>query len=124
MKSSNIHEGLDKKAIRDYLSVALVEGSANIEKHPIPYSQNDRNPFEWSIKHTENEIAYLQKYLRQQKQNSAICEIMIMQGWHDFDVDEITENDTGLPMHMNFIGTKEEFNSFIDKCEKEIDDTV
>ena len=115
MKNSEIHIGLDKKEIRDFLSLGLVrayEQEFINKKETIPYSENS---FQWAIKDTEAQIKYLQRYLEILRIKEAIIQIIHTSGWQEFDVSEETINDMPYKMKMNFIGSEKEHQEFLMK---------
>ena len=121
MKSSEIHNGLDKKEIRDFLSIAVVknfESEIGHKKPIIPYREG--NSFEWAIKDTENEIIYYQRKLECLKERQAIAKMIKMNNWNEFNVSEETINDTGYKLHMNFLGTQSEYDNLINTLKKKV----
>lgn len=120
MKSSKIHEGLDKKEIRDFISISIVKNyeiQCGLKKEFTPYSHE--NPFENAVKNAEQEVVYWQSVLKISKEIVAIHEIIKMNGWNEFDVADETINDSSFRLKMNFIGTQLEYNNFIESLEKE-----
>lgn len=121
MKNTEIHNGLDKKEIRDFLSKSLVnifEEECNNKKVVVPYARCGTeheypHMIEWSIKDCENDIEYHTKRLELLKKKSAIIQLIRGNEWEECDVSDETFNDTYKRLHMNFIGTKEEYNKFI-----------
>lgn len=103
MENKDIHNGLDKKEIRDFLS-------------------------QWSrregFKGTSSEIEYLEKELEKIKErlihcinHRAVLTLIESNGWKEFDLsDDIPYNkDT----YFGFVGTKEEFDLFMKKLVNE-----
>lgn len=118
MKNSEIHNGLDKREIRDFISISLVknfESEMSIEKPKIPYDR--ANPIAWSIKDKENEIDMRKKELQLLKEKQALIEIMKMNGWREFDVSDQTKKDLEYRFHMNFVGTEEERDALFESIE-------
>ena len=111
MKNSQIHANLPNANIRDFLSISIVilfEEECNNKKIIIPYIKD--NPIEWAIKDCENDINFHQTRLKLLKKKQAIITLMNTHNWCEFDVSVETENDTGYKLHMNFIGTQEEYD--------------
>jgi len=120
MKNSEIHHGLEKSEIRDFLSIGLLklnkEESENqkenvLLKHNILLDRDDS--FEWCINDAKAQIIFLEKYIRINRSRQAIITLIKMNGWEEFDVSDLTtETDT-----MCFIGTAEEYNKLLSKIE-------
>lgn len=120
MKNSEIHTGLEKKEIRDFLTMTLETiGQKSFQKVTIPFDsqKNKEDPFEWSIKNAEQDILFWQHTLQILKEKSSIYQIIKMMGWNEFDVSEETEKD--LPYWMCFIGTDVEHRELIKSIKKE-----
>jgi adenine C2-methylase RlmN of 23S rRNA A2503 and tRNA A37 len=111
MKNSEIHNGLDKKEIRDFLSQTLVkfmeEQFENAQSVPIPHHDDI---YEYSIQKTEQDIKYHTKQLQIYKGMQATIQLIKMNGWQEFDVSDETEKDTKHILKMNFIGTEKEYD--------------
>ena len=120
MKNSEIHNGLDKREIRDFLSLALVkaydEEFAN-KREEIPYHHNPQHCFRWAIDDAEVQIKHLQKHVEILKIKEAIIRLIHINGWEVFDMsDEITK-DLPYKLKMNFIGTEAEHEELKNKIE-------
>jgi len=114
MKSSQIHNGLDKKEIRDFLSmqfVKLYEDEQLNKKTGVHVHYDD--PFEWVIKDSEAQIEYLKKLIEINKSRQAILQVIKMNGWEEWDVSDETENDLQTKLKMNFIGEKTEYKKLL-----------
>lgn len=114
MKSSEIHNGLDKKEIRDFLSmqfVKLYEDEQQNKKVGVHTHYDD--PFEWAIKDAEAQIEYLKKLIEINKSRQAILQVIKMNGWEEWDVSDETENDLQTKLKMNFIGEKTEYKKLL-----------
>ena len=112
MKNSEIHNGLEKQEIRDFLSIQLVklwDEEMENKKPTLPYSRLEDDPFEWSIKDAEAEIEMHKMRLVILKQKQAIVRLIAMNGWKEFDVSDQVEKDMPYKLKMNFIGTDEEY---------------
>jgi len=119
MKNSQIHNGLDSKEMRDFISNSFVinfDSETSLEKPKIPYDSS--NPIMWSIRNKEAEIEMNIKHLKLLKEKQALIEIMNMRGWSEHDVSDETEKDSHYTLKMNFIGTEEEYNTFINSLKK------
>jgi hypothetical protein len=114
MKSSEIHNGLDKKEIRDFLSmqfVRLYEDEQQNQKMGIHVHYED--PFEWAIRDAEAQIVYLKRYIEINKSRQAVRQLIVANGWDEWDVSDETQNDLHTKLKMNFIGTKEEYDDLL-----------
>lgn len=114
MKNSEIHNGLDKKEIRDFLSIGMIKlNKEEIEniKETFPYDRED--PFEWHIKDAKAEIKFLKKYIDINRGKQAIVQLIKMNGCEEYDVSDETEKDLPYSLAMSFIGTKEEHNHLL-----------
>jgi hypothetical protein len=115
MKSSEIHNGLDKKEIRDFLSIGFLklykEEIENI-KETFPYDRED--PFEWCIKDSEAQIKFLKKYIEINRGKQGIRQLIVFSGWEEWDVSDETEKDLPYSLAMNFIGTKKEYDHLLE----------
>ena len=113
MKNSEIHKGLDKKEIRDFLSLSLVklmEEQINISKSNIIIPRSD-DTYGYSIELAKRDIEYHSNLLQIYKNIQAIIQIAKMNGWEEFDVSDITTKDiVNHKLKMNFIGTKKEYD--------------
>lgn len=120
MKNSEIHNCLDKKEIRDFLSLSLVksfESEMQNKKEEIPYDNNPEHTFLWAIKDTEAQIKYLQRSLEILKMKEAIIQVIHASGWEEFDVSDITTKDLPYRLKMNFIGTANEYHELVENIE-------
>ena len=115
MKNSEIHNGLDKKEIRDFLSIGLLklyEEENENKKETFPYNRED--VFEWCIKDAEAQIKFLKKYIQINRSRQAITTLIKMGAWEEWDVSDETEKDLPYSLAMNFIGTKKEYDHLIE----------
>ena len=118
MKNSEIHNGLDKREMRDFISISFAknfDSETSLEKPKTPYDKE--NPIVWSIKDKENEIELHKKHLQLLKEKQALIEIMKMHGWREFDVSDETIKDLSYKLHLNFVGTEEEHESLLESIE-------
>ena len=124
MKSTEIHNGLVNKEIRDFLSKSLVnifEEECNNKKVITQYG-GDIIGFDRAIMDTENEIVFLNKKLELLKQKQSVIKLIKMNGWDEFDVSEYTYNNTAKRQWMNFVGTESEYNTLVTKLISEEDE--
>jgi len=110
MKNSEIHNGLEKKEIRDFLSLQLVKAHEelcmnNENRKPSLYRED---AFEQAIVMTERELERLTKHLEVLKTQKSIATLIKNQGWEEFDVSDETTKDLPYRLKMNFIGTEKE----------------
>lgn len=116
MKNSEIHNGLEKKEIRDFLSLALVKSMEdqfkNSKSDYVPYNDD---PFEYSIQLSEGQIKFHMKCIEIYKTLQAASQLIKMNGWEEFDVSDDTENDSSHQLKLSFIGTKEEYDFLMTK---------
>jgi hypothetical protein len=120
MKSSEIHNGLPEKELRNYFANALSETfdkNMTNQKVEIPYDKN--HPFDWSIKNDEAEIARLKRNIEITYQKIALISLIKERGWEEHDISDYTTNDTNHKLWFSFIGTKEEYDELMVKLEIE-----
>lgn len=112
MKNSKIHEGLENKEIRDFLSMSIVKSFATESSNKKVYvDYRDEN---FLVKNAEAEVAFWTKQLEICRERSAITTIIKNNGWNEFDVSDETENDIiEYRMKMNFIGTESEYDDLL-----------
>jgi len=111
MKNSEIHKGLDRKEIRDFLSISmckLYDEEIQNKKEVFPYDKED--PFGWGIQDAEAEIKHLKKYIEICRSKQGVLQLIKSNGWDEFDVSDETERDLPHTLKMNFIGTKKEYD--------------
>ena len=116
MKGTEMHNGLDDKEIRDFLSKALAKTykeEYSFEKKEIIGS----SPHERTISRLENDIEYSQHQIKVNQDRLAILRIMEQKNWKDHDFsDYIGKVDD---MYLSFIGTVEEGDELYDKLQKQ-----
>lgn len=103
MDNKDIHNGLDKKEIRDFLS-----------------KQSRREGFlgrHSEIEYLEKELERIKERLIHCRNHKAIITLIESIGWESFDLDDIVpyNKDTYFP----FIGTKEEFEALEERLNEE-----
>ena len=116
MKNSEIHNGLEKKEIRNFLSETMrkiIYSKWAIDNNPLP--EEGLNTFDWNVKLHELYIEKHSKLLEFYQQNRAIVQLIKMNGWDEFDVSDETSKNSDEKLHLDFIGTQEEYNSLISK---------
>jgi hypothetical protein len=120
MKSSEIHNGLPEKEIRDFFAKSMSEmfdkECAN-KKVEIPYDKT--NSFDWSIKNDEAQIVVLKRSIELAHQKIALHGLLNDKGWEEHDISDFTINDSGFKIHLSFIGTTEEYENIMLKLEEE-----
>jgi len=117
MKNSQIHEGLPNKEIRDFLSLGIVKSYANYYNRlnePLP-NTNTLKGFDWTIARIKRDIKMLNIELDHVNELKSIQYIIKNQGWAEYDVSDETIKDLDYSLHMNFIGTEEEYNNLMKK---------
>ncbi len=118
MKNSEIHQGLDKQEIREYLSRAMNDTYKVSETNP-PFPSNLK-PLEYAIKTSETIIEEHLELIKVYKKRQAITILIEQEGWSEHDVSDETINDIGNLMSLNFVGTETEYNSLISKIEEDL----
>ncbi len=99
MLAKEIHNGLDKQEIRDFLGVEV--GECWDASNPEFYKE---------------EITRLEKKLERAKKKEALIALMNHLGWKDFDVSEFYTLEVGENW-VQFIGTQEDFDEFLKQTE-------
>lgn len=90
--------------------VKTYEKDFNNKKEYVNYNPEE-NRFDYAIKDAESVIKFHTKRLEILKERRAIMELIKTNGWEEFDVSEISEQDlTDYKIMMNFIGTQKEFD--------------
>ena len=92
MKDKDIHKGLDKKEIRDFLGKELTECVCS--------------SLEWA----EKKFKEAEENLKDARKMDSIKQIMKELGWKDFDVSDLVEYDQKT--YFDFIGTVKEVKKF------------
>jgi len=99
MDNKDIHNGLDKKEIRDFLSSKLEESKISS-----------------SVKQIEKEIMELQSQLKMAKIKEATIELIKLCNWKYHDVSDLVPYNE--KEYFDFIGTDEEFEELENKIKK------
>lgn len=101
MKNKDLHDGLDKKEIRDFLSKQY---------------QKEGRECNWSsdIEFLEKELEKHKKMLESAYTFKGIKHLINIQGWRNFDVSDNIEN-YDKDNYFEFIGTDEEFKNLLNK---------
>jgi hypothetical protein len=119
MKSTEIHNGLPEKEIRDFFAKSM---SGMFDKEcankKVEISYDRTNPFDWSIKNDEAQIVVLKRNIELAHQKIALHDLLKDKGWDEWDVSDYTFNDSGFKLHLSFIGTKEEYDQIMIKLQK------
>ena len=114
MKSSEIHNGLEKSEIRDFLSIGLLKLDKEENENKKESSNYNREVvLDWCIRDAEAQIKYLKKYIEINRGRQAIITLIKMNDWEEFDVSDETENDLKYNQWMSFIGTEEEHKELL-----------
>ena len=117
MKNSEIHNGLEKKEIRDFLATTYVdilkrECETKSDISSLPKDNND--PYVCAIAHAELKLSEAKESLMFLKQRHGVSMLVKMNGWISCPVAGYVEKEGGL--WMDFIGTEKEYVAFIKKC--------
>ena len=115
-----IHEGLEKKEVRDYLSTSLMQINNELRNLPKTHIVKKENEF-WSdfrIRQLESEIIKNTEEITVLNHQSAILFIIQNLGWKELDVSDYINMDMEYATYPSFIGTKEEYEYFIQKCDE------
>lgn len=107
MENKDIHNGLDKKEIRDFLAKMRIKEGSSCNYMPLEV-----------ISTLEKQIIHNQEVILNIKAYSAINELIKSCGWNTFDVsNDISKYDPKT--YFEFIGTDEEFKTLEKKVKKE-----
>lgn len=120
MKSSEIHNGLPEKEIRNFFAKSLSEifdKECNNKKEEFRYDRT--NPLEWSIKNDLAQIAVLKRNIELTEQKIALRSLLRDKGWQEFDVSDYTNCIFNNCEYKSFIGTSEEYDNQMLKLEEE-----
>jgi hypothetical protein len=121
MKSSEIHNGLPEKELRDFFAKTQSEiYDKEIANKKVEIHYNRRGDvLEWSIKDAEAQITVLKRTIELLHQKIAVRSLIKEKGWEEHDISDSTANDTEYTLWLNFIGTKEEHAHLLDIINKE-----
>ncbi len=120
MKNSEIHKGLDKEVVRDFLGQSLMlslHNQSQNKKEVIPYNQNLDDIFKWKIQDNNAQIEFLKRDNDLSTQIIGALALIKNSGWEEFDVSDFVHKDITYG-YMSFIGTKEEHANFLKQLEK------
>jgi hypothetical protein len=93
MECQEIHNGLEKSEIRDFLA------------------KNTRYGYDGEVDFLEKEIARLNEQLEKAKTSQASRDLIKTNGWKEHDVsDEVKYNEDS---YFHFVGTAEEYDDFM-----------
>ena len=106
MKNSDIHQNLEQKEVRDFLSFQLSMTWNKIEQEEMP-SPNSMDTLDWAILSAKRARDLAAKQVEQAEQRKAIVILIDKMGWKEFDVSEMTIK-CGI-FWFSFIGTEEEY---------------
>ena len=115
MLDTEIHKGLSKSEIRDFLSKSMIDAynknRNSTKKWP---SSNNLSSFDWSIERVKVDIFNFQKELEMLEKYKTINILAETHNWEEYDVsDYVTKTDDKLA--MSFFGTQEEYDALIKK---------
>lgn len=117
MKNSEIHQGLENAYLRDYFAISVMKNFEKEYSTKLEHVCFDiENPWESTILKTEKTIEYEKKRLEIFKERQALFCLIKAQGWKEHDVSDETEKD--LDGWLNFVGTEEEYDVFIESLKK------
>jgi hypothetical protein len=119
MKNSEIHNGLERCEIRNFLAKSLIDAtvrSNNNRPQNVPY--DEKRGLECLILNAELQIEYWKRYVEIHKQIQAIEQLIYLSNWQEFDVSDETGKDNPGGW-MSFIGTKEEYNNLLIQIKNE-----
>ncbi len=103
MDNENIHDGLDKKEIRDYLAKARHKEAMGGYTSNVEWFEKQVKEFEVMLEHA--------KIVR------AINQLIESNGWKEFDVSEHVK--WSHETYFSFMGTQEEYETLVEKIKKE-----
>jgi hypothetical protein len=118
MKNNKIHNGFERKEIRDFLAQSLIDADVRLRNNKleiIPYSED--KALEYIIRNAELHIEFLQKNIQIYKQVLAIQQLIALNNWQENDVSNETEKDIKEGW-MSFIGTENEYNHLLEIIRK------
>jgi len=118
MKNSEIHNGFEKKEIRNFLAQSLIDASVRLKNNKleiIPYSED--KALEYVIRNAELNIEFFQKNIQIYKQILAIQQLISLNDWQEFDVSDETEKNIKEGW-MSFIGTENEHKHLLEIIRK------
>lgn len=113
MLDTEIHNGLEKKEIRDFFSLSILNAYKkrhdSIRKMP---SQNF-DGYVWAIEKEKINIHNAQMELEKLEALKAVAELASIYNWKEFDVSEFVSKSEKDGLYRNFFGTQEEFEKFM-----------
>jgi len=120
MEKVDIHAGLEKSQIRDFLAQTLRDAlSKNIQKTAVLFIPED--PLQYSIDQANSEIQFWQNQLKQSQAIKSIVQLIKMNGWDEHDVSDFTPLEPNEKYHISFIGTNSEYESLMIKLRNKVD---
>lgn len=115
MKDIDVHQGLDKKEIRDFLSNELAKNSTrDIKARRVSYNSN--NPFQSAIDSADSQIEYWTKIKNNSLASKVIFDLINSNGWSEHDISDYTTKTNDY--YISFIGTEEEYNKLVETLNK------
>jgi len=119
MKNSEIHKGLDKEEIREFLSVALVKNFSGYKQPDYKRNYDAENPVLTSLNFAKQDLDCAKQKYYQAQSLFAVTRLIEICDWKEFDVSDETMQDVELEHWRSFIGTQEEYDTLIKKIESE-----
>ena len=112
MKDTEIHNGLDKKEIRDFLSESIVKVYNKEIDNRKEYDFNGLSGLDISIKRLKIQIHNNENELNKLNTLKAVLTLSKNFNWEEWDVSDFVEK-TDKRLCRNFFGTEEEYNNFM-----------
>ena len=122
MKAKDMHNGMDRKELRDFfsLSISRTYQKEAENKISLPSSSDYPDSLEWMIRRSELELKFWKKDLEINKERYSLVTLMKSQGWSDHDVSDQIGKDLESGLFLNFIGTKQEYQLLLTEIEQEL----
>lgn len=113
MKNSEIHEGMDQKEVRNFLSLQLATAyDAWSTPQPSMPSPSEMSTLDWAILSAKRARDLAGEQIKRLEQQKAVLILIEKMGWHEFDVSEMTTKDSAW--WFSFIGTEDEYKQQFD----------
>lgn len=122
MKNTEIHQELSEKDLRDFLTKSLADNNlkriaiGNDPKYAYTYKTTNNLiiGLDRAIANSEKELKKVTLKIELYKKDRAICQIIEMKGWKEFDVSDYVIKDYE-DWYLSFIGTEEEYENLESK---------
>lgn len=113
IKNKDIHNGLEKSEIRDFLSEGLLTIlRLELDNKKEVVLSNGKYDLDYHIREAQANLNYWKTNLQLLHNKAAILSLIEQSNWEEHDVSDETLLD-GNDFYMSFIGTKEEYETFI-----------